>query len=147
MVAFTDNRAQWHKLKTDRTLMPSAVREIVRYASPVFHMRRTATRDTVVNGQAIRRGDKLVMWYVSGNRDESVFADPDRFDIERPGPLHVDFGAGEHTCVGNRLAEVQISMMSDALLQRMPDLRVTGRSRRMRSNFINGYLSLLAAQG
>lgn len=147
MIAFTDNPAQWRKLRDNRALMPSAVREIVRYASPVFHMRRTAMRDTVIHGQPIKRGDKVVMWYMAGNRDDKAFADPDRFDIERPGPLHVSFGSGEHTCLGNRLAEVQVGLMFDALLERMPDLRISGPGRRLRSNFINGFLQLPATQG
>lgn len=147
MVAFTENREQWRRLRDDRALMPSAVREIVRYASPVFHMRRTAMRDTVINGQALKRGDKVVLWYMSGNRDERAFAEPERFDIERPGPLHVGFGTGEHTCLGNRLAEVQIGLMFDALLDRLPNLRICGPGRRMRSNFINGYLTLPATLG
>ena len=146
MVAFTANPAQWELLAARRELMSSAVREIVRYASPVFHMRRTATRDTAIAGQAVRAGDKVVLWYMSGNRDERTFDDPERFDIERPGPLHVGFGTGEHTCLGNRLAEVQIALMFEALLERMPTLRITGPGRRMRSNFINGYLELPATR-
>lgn len=147
MVAFTENREQWRRLRDNRALMQGAVREIVRYASPVFHMRRTATRDTVVNGQALARGDKVVLWYMAGNRDELAFDEPERFDIERAGPLHVGFGTGEHTCLGNRLAEVQIGLMFDALLERMPGLRICGPGRRMRSNFINGYLHLPATLG
>lgn len=147
MVAFTEHREQWTRLRDKRELMPSAVREIVRYASPVFHMRRTAMRDTELSGQVVKQGDKVVMWYMAGNRDEAVFKDAERFDIERPGPLHVSFGTSRHTCLGNRLAEVQVGLMFDALLDRMPKLRITGAGRRMRSNFINGYLNLPAAQG
>ena len=124
--------------------MPLAVREILRYASPVLHMRRTATRDVTVNGQAVRKGDKLVLWYASGNRDETVFKAPDSFDITRDERLHLSFGTGEHTCLGNRLAEVQIALMFDALLKRFPTLRITGEGRRLRSTFINGYLALPA---
>ncbi len=145
MVAFTAQPDQWAKLAADRTLMPSAVREIVRFASPVLHMRRTATRDTELAGQAIAQGDKVVLWYMAGNRDEAAFVDPERFDIERPGPLHVGFGTGEHTCLGNRLAEMQIAIMFEALLERLPSVRITGPGRRMRSNFINGFLELPAA--
>ena len=144
MVAFTENPGQWDLLRSRPELMPLAVREILRYASPVLHMRRTATRDVTVNGQAVRKGDKLVLWYASGNRDERVFAAPDTFDITRDGRLHLSFGTGEHTCVGNRLAEVQIALMFEALLKRFPTLRVTGKGRRLRSNFINGYLALPA---
>lgn len=145
MVAFTEHRDQWEKLRSDRSLMPAAVREIVRYASPVLHMRRTATCDTQIAGVPVARGDKVVMWYMSGNRDERAFDAPERFDIERPGPLHVGFGTGEHTCVGNRLAEVQIALMFTALLDRLPGLHITGRGRRLRSNFINGFLELPAS--
>ena len=96
------------------------------------------------DGQPIKRGDKAVMWYVSGNFDEAVYDSPERFNIERAGPLHLSFGTGEHTCVGNRLAEVRVNPMFDALLERMTDLRITSRGRRLRSNFINGYLNLPA---
>jgi len=144
MIAFTQAREQWHKLRRQSNLMSSAVREIVRFASPILHMRRTATCDTRIGDQAIKHGDKVVMWYVSGNRDESVFENAQRFDIEQPRPLHLGFGTGEHTCIGNRLAEVQISLMFAALGERFPDLHITGPGRRMRSNFINGFLSLPA---
>lgn len=147
MVAFTENPEQWALLRTRPELMPLAVREILRYASPVLHMRRTATRDVVVNGQAIEKGQKVVLWYAAGNRDETVFSDPERFDITRDQRLHLSFGTGEHTCVGNRLAEVQIALMFDALIKRFPTLRITGPGRRLRSNFINGFLELPAAKG
>jgi hypothetical protein len=105
----------------------------LRYASPVFHMRRTATSDTTVNGQAIKQGDKVVLWYAAGNRDESVFTDAERFDITRNQRLHLAFGTGQHTCIGNRLAEMQIALMFEALSQRFPNLRITGAGRRLRS--------------
>jgi linalool 8-monooxygenase len=146
MVAFTENPDQWRLLGQQPALMPLAVREILRYASPVFHMRRTAMRDTEINAQPIKQGDKLVLWYAAGNRDEAVFSDPQRFDITRNQRLHLAFGTGEHTCVGNRLAEVQIALMFEALLTRLPTLRITGAGRRLRSNFINGYLQLPAAR-
>ncbi len=147
MVAFTENPDQWQLLREQPALMPLAVREILRYASPVFHMRRTATSDTTVNGQAIKQGDKVVLWYAAGNRDASVFPDAERFDISRDQRLHLAFGTGQHTCIGNRLAEMQIALMFEALSQRFPDLRITGSGRRLRSNFINGFLALPAARG
>jgi linalool 8-monooxygenase len=144
MIAFTEARDQWAQLRADPGLAAAAAREIVRWASPVLHMRRTALVDTAIGGQAIRKGDKVVMWYCAGNRDESVYENPDDFVIGRDGPFHLGFGTGAHTCLGNRLAEVQIRLVFERLVQRFPDLHICGAGRRMRSNFINGLLSLPA---
>jgi cytochrome P450 len=119
--------------------MPGAVEEIVRYVSPVIWMRRTATRDTMLNDHAIKEGDKLVLYYWSANRDETVFTDPDRFDITRKPNDHVGFGGpGPHFCLGAHLARREITVMFRALLQRLPEIRSDGEPDRLESSFING---------
>jgi methyl-branched lipid omega-hydroxylase len=116
-----------------------AVEEIVRYVSPVIWMRRTLTRDAAVNGHAYREGDKAVLFYQAANRDESVFADPDRFDITRSPNPHVGFGsAGPHFCLGAHLARREITAMLRELLTRVPDIRAAGEPDRLLSSFING---------
>jgi methyl-branched lipid omega-hydroxylase len=118
----------------------TAVDEIVRYATPVIHFRRTATEDTVVGGQKIEAGQKLVMWYCSANRDEAVFDDPFRFDVTRTmQPAQVGFGAGgPHFCLGANLARREIAVMFDELRRRMPTIEVVGEPDYLQSAFING---------
>jgi cytochrome P450 len=118
---------------------PTAVEEIVRWATPVIHFRRTATRDTSIGGQKIREGEKLVMWYNSGNRDEAVFKDPYKFDVRRAPNEHVGFGGpGPHFCLGAHLARREINVMFRHLFRRLPDLEITGEPEPLRSFFING---------
>jgi cytochrome P450 len=118
---------------------PTAVEEIVRWATPVIHFRRTATRDTTLGGQKIREGEKLVMWYNSGNRDEAVFENPYRFDVRRTPNEHVGFGGpGPHFCLGAHLARREIIVMFRHLFRRLPDLEITGAPESLRSFFING---------
>lgn len=119
-------------------LIPSAVEEMLRYVSPVMHFRRTATRDTELRGQKIRAGDKVVMWHISANRDEDVFPDADRFDVTRSPNDHVAFGFGTHFCLGANLARLEIRILFEELLRRLPDLAPAGPVARLRSNFING---------
>jgi cytochrome P450 len=118
----------------------TAVEEIVRYASPVIHFRRTATQDTDINGFQIKEGQKLVMWYNSGNRDESVFTNPHLFDVLRiPQPSQIGFGAGgPHFCLGANLARREIAVMFDEIRRRLPKMRITGEPAMLQSNFING---------
>ena len=125
----------------------TAVDEIVRYSTPVVHFRRTATEDTVVGGQAIQAGQKLVLWYCSANRDETVYADPHTFNVLRPmQPAQVGFGAGgPHFCLGANLARREITVMFDELRQRMPALHTTGEPEYLQSNFINGIKRLPCA--
>ncbi|HSR85833.1 MAG TPA: cytochrome P450 [Streptosporangiaceae bacterium] len=119
--------------------LPGAVEEIVRYVSPVIWMRRTVTRDCTLNGNDYREGDKAVLFYWSANRDESVFADPDRFDITRSPNPHVGFGAaGPHFCLGAHLARREIRVMLRELLTRVPRIRAAGEPDRLLSSFING---------
>jgi cytochrome P450 len=120
-------------------IAPTAVEEIVRWSTPVIHFRRTATRDTEISGQAIREGEKVVLWYNSANRDEAVFDDPQRFDVTRTPNEHVGFGGpGAHHCLGANLARREITVMFRELLRRLPDLEITGKPDRLRSNFIHG---------
>ena len=127
----------------------TAVEEIVRWATPVIHFRRTATEDTELAGQPIAAGDKVVLWYSSANRDERVFADPYRFDVTRPlQPAQVGFGAGgPHFCLGANLARREITVMFDELRRRVPDLRITGEPAYLQSFFINGIKRLPCAWG
>jgi cytochrome P450 len=140
LMAFQDNPDAYARLRADPRLLESAVPEIVRWQSPVAHMRRTATRDFDLGGHAIRKGDKVVMWYVSGNRDETVIADAERFVIDRDRPRqHVAFGFGIHRCLGNRLAEMQLKVVWEEILKRFERLEVVGPPRRLKSSFIKGY--------
>ena len=136
-----DQRAIWQN--DFEKVAPTAVEEIVRWASPVIHMRRTATCDTVLRGQKIKEGDKLVLWYNSGNRDEDVFEDPYRFDILRSPNDHVAFGApGPHFCLGANLARREITIIFREIFERMPDIEVVGEPVYLKSNFINGIKKL-----
>jgi methyl-branched lipid omega-hydroxylase len=127
----------------------TAVEEIVRWATPVIHFRRTATADTELSGQKIAAGDKVVLWYNSANRDERVFEDPYRFDVTRPlQPGQVGFGAGgPHFCLGANLARREITVMFEEIHRRVPDLRVTGEPAYLQSFFINGIKRLPCAWG
>lgn len=140
--AFSENPDQWQALRADRSLLKTAAPEMVRWASPVLHMRRTAMADTELGGKRIARGDKVVLWYASANRDEDVFENADRFDIARAKNPHVGFGFGQHVCVGSRLAEMQLRVAFDILADRVASFEVTGPSRRFRSNFLNGLKNL-----
>jgi cholest-4-en-3-one 26-monooxygenase len=139
LVAFFDHPDQWEKLRADRSLLPSAIEEMLRYVSPVMHFRRQASSDVVIGDQKIAEGDKVVFWHVSANRDETVFTDPNAFDIARTPNNHMAFGGGgPHFCLGANLARMEIRVMFDRLLDRMPDIRLDGEVQRLRSNFING---------
>ena len=139
MVAFFDNPGQWEWLRADRSLLPSAVEEMLRYVSPVMHFRRSATADVVIGDQKVSEGDKVVFWHISANRDETVFPDPDAFDIARTPNNHMAFGGGgPHFCLGANLARLEIRVMFDEVLRRMPEMEMTGPAQRLRSNFING---------
>jgi linalool 8-monooxygenase len=142
LIAFANNPDQWDAIRADPGLLPNAVKEMVRFASPVIHMRRTATRDTDLGGKQIRKGDKVVVFYPSGNRDAAVFPDPDRFDIARPIRQHLAFGAGTHVCVGSRLAEMQLRLAFAQMARHVRRIEIMGEPRRVRSNFINGFKRL-----
>ncbi|MCA0303657.1 MAG: cytochrome P450 [Proteobacteria bacterium] len=131
------------KVKADRGLLASFVSDLIRWQTPVIHMRRTATRDTELGGKAIRAGDKVVMWYVSGNRDETAIDDPESFRVGRPrARQHLAFGAGIHRCVGDRLAEMQLRILWEEILDRELAIEIVGPPVRLYSNFIRGIRSL-----
>ena len=141
--ALSQHPQEYQKLRDDPTLVATLVPEIIRYITPVIHMRRTATEAAELGGQHIRPGDKVVMWYVSGNRDPDAIEDPDNFIIDRPRPRqHLSFGFGIHRCVGNRLAELQLRILWEELLPRHPVIEVLAPPRRTYSNFIHGMRSM-----
>lgn len=143
LMAFADNPGEYDKLENDAALLATAVSETIRYQTPVIHMRRTATRDAELGGKTIRQGDKVVMWYVSGNRDETAIDDPETFRIDRPkARQHLSFGAGIHRCVGDRLAELQIHILWREMLKRRLRPEIVGEPVRLYSNFIRGIRSL-----
>ncbi|MFI6661586.1 cytochrome P450 [Streptomyces sp. NPDC050523] len=143
MLALLQHPEQLARLKDDPSLIPTAVEEFLRWASPVYHFRRTATRDVELGGKQVREGDKVVMWYASGNRDEQVFGNPYDFDVARENNDHVTFGKGSpHLCLGNLLARTEIRIMFEELIPRLADIRLTGDVPRVRSNFVNGIKKL-----
>ena len=143
LLALHQNPDQYRKLRDNPDLIPGMVSEIIRYVTPVIHMRRTATADAEIAGRQIRKGDKVVIWYVSGNRDPDAIEEPDRFIIDRARPRqHLSFGFGVHRCVGNRLAELQLRILWEELLPRHPVVEVMGEPQRIYSNFIHGIKSL-----
>jgi cytochrome P450 len=130
------------RLLADRTLLPTAIEEMLRFSPPVMYFRRTATQDTEIAGVPIAAGDKVTVWYPSANRDEAVFEQPDEFDIARDPNDHLAFGVGEHFCLGSHLARLEIRVMFERLLERLPDIRPNGPVRYLRSHFINGVKSM-----
>ncbi len=134
---FPDERA---KLEADPALIPNATQEIIRWQTPLAYMRRVAKRDVHFGGQFIRKGDQVVMWYASGNRDERKFDDPDAFRIDRKNARnHMSFGFGVHRCMGNRLAEMQLRILWEELLARFDRIDVVGEPEYVQSNFVKGY--------
>ena len=143
MLALIDNPDQLRTLQERPELIPAAVEEMLRWASPVYYFRRTATRDVEMHGQTIREGDKVVMWFASGNRDEAVFEDPYRFDVTRTNVDHMTFGKGSpHLCLGSNLARMEIQLMFQELLPRVKTIERAGDVQRLRSNFANGIKKL-----
>jgi cytochrome P450 len=143
LMALNEFPQEYRKLRENPGLVTSLVPEIIRWVAPVIHMRRTALADAELGGKHIKQGDKVVMWYVSGNRDPDAIEDPDKFIIDRPRPRqHLSFGFGIHRCVGNRLAELQLKILWEEILQRYPVIEVVGPARRVYSNFIHGIRSL-----
>ncbi|MEM0953605.1 MAG: cytochrome P450 [Pseudomonadota bacterium] len=131
------------KLKANPKLIPSLVSETIRWQTPLAFMRRTALQDVEMHGQRIRQGDKVAMWYASGNRDERVFEQPDDFIIDRPNVRkHVSFGYGIHRCMGSHLAELQLRILWEEMLERFERVEVVGEPRRAHSVFVRGYTSL-----
>ena len=140
ILALNQNPDQYQKLRDNPALIPNMVSETIRWQTPLAYMRRTAVQDFRLGDKLIKTGDKVLMWYVSGNRDEEVISDPNRYNIERERPRqHLSFGFGIHRCVGNRLAELQLKIIWEEILKRFPVVKVVGEPRRVYSSFVKGY--------
>ncbi len=143
VLALNQNPGEYQKLRDNPAVIPNMVSEIIRWQTPLAHMRRTATRDTVLNGKQIKKGDKLVMWYVSGNRDEEAIPNANQFIIDRPNARqHLSFGFGIHRCMGNRLAEMQLRVLWEEIMKRFRFVEVVGEPRRTFSAFVKGFTEL-----
>jgi cytochrome P450 len=143
VLALNQNPDQYAKLKANPSLIPSMVSETIRWQTPLAHMRRNALRDIELGGKQIKKGDKVVMWYVSGNRDETVIERANDYIIDRANPRHhLSFGFGIHRCVGNRLAELQLKIIWEEIMKRFSHIEVTGEPERVPSSFVKGYETL-----
>jgi len=143
VLALNQNPGEYDKLRNNLGLIPNMIPEIIRWQTPLAYMRRTATRDVQIGGKTIREGDKVAMWYVSGNRDEAVIDDPDRFWIDRPNARHhLSFGFGIHRCMGNRLAEMQLRVLWEEIMKRFRFIEITGAIERVQSSFVKGYATM-----
>jgi cytochrome P450 len=143
VLALNENPDEYQKLRNDPGLIPNMVSEIIRWQTPLAHMRRRALVDTELRGKTIRKGDKVIMWYVSGNRDEEAIDRANEFLIDRPkARQHLAFGFGIHRCMGNRLAEMQLRIVWEEIMARFSHVEVVGEPVRIRSNFVKGFSSL-----
>ena len=143
VLALNQNPDEYAKLKADPSLIPSMVSEIIRWQTPLMHMRRIATRDIELGGKTIRKGDKVVMCYLSGNHDETAIERPNEFIIDRKNPrYHLSIGFDIHRCMGNRLGEMQLRVLWEEILRRFSNAEVVGQPERVLSNFVRGYSSL-----
>ncbi|MEI8302867.1 MAG: cytochrome P450 [Burkholderiales bacterium] len=141
--ALLTHPVEYAKLRANPGLIASLVPEIIRWQTPLSHMRRTATADAELGGKQIRKGDKVIMWYLSGNRDAEAIEHPDEFIIDRARPRqHISFGFGIHRCVGNRLAELQLKILWEEILPRFPVIELAGQPERTFSNFVHGFTAL-----
>ncbi|MFK7731549.1 MAG: cytochrome P450 [Pseudomonadales bacterium] len=139
VLMLNENPGEYEKLKADPSLVPNMVSEIIRFQTPLMHMRRTATQDFEFRGKQIKEGDKVALWYVSGNRDETKLERPDEFLIDRNrARQHISFGFGVHRCMGNRLAEMQLRLVWEEILKRFDRVEVVGKPKRLKSNFVRG---------
>ncbi|MFN3236802.1 MAG: cytochrome P450 [Pseudomonadales bacterium] len=138
-----ENPAEYDKLRANPSLIPNMVAEIIRYQTPLAYMRRTALADVELRGKQIKKGDKVLMWYVSGNRDSDAIPEADKFIIDRPRARnHLSFGFGIHRCMGNRLAEMQLRILWEEIMQRFDKIEVVGDAVMVRSSFVKGYSEL-----
>ncbi len=143
VLALNENSTEYAKLRADHSLIPNMVSEIIRWQTPLAYMRRTAKVDTVLGGKHIKAGDKVVMWYASGNRDEEAIENANAFLIDRPNARkHLSFGFGIHRCMGNRLAEMQLRIVWEEIMQRFEFVEVVGEPTRIYSSFVKGYSRL-----
>jgi cytochrome P450 len=144
VLAMSQNPDQKKKLYDNPDLIPSMVSETIRWQTPLAYMRRTATRDVELGGKTIKKGEKVLMWYVSGNRDEEVIENPNAYIIDRPRPRqHLSFGFGIHRCVGNRLAELQLKILWEEIIKRFPEITVLEEPKRVPSSFVKGYAEMM----
>lgn len=143
VLALNENPGEYQKLRDDVSLIPNMVSEIIRWQTPLAYMRRTAKQDTILGGKHIKAGDKIVMWYASGNRDDEVIDQADRFWIDRPNARkHLSFGFGIHRCMGNRLGEMQLRIVWEEIMKRFHKVEVVGEPERTYSSFVKGYTKL-----
>ncbi len=143
VLALNENPGEYAKLRNNPAVIPNMVSEIIRWVTPLAHMRRTVLKDTELGGQQIKAGEKVVMWYVSGNRDERNIDRPDEFIIDRPNARrHLSFGFGIHRCMGNRLAEMQLRILWEEIQKRFHFVEVVGDPVRVPSNFVHGFTEL-----
>jgi cytochrome P450 len=143
LLALHEHPGEWAKLRANPALVDSLVPEIIRWQTPLAYMRRTCVQDTELGGKTIRQGEKVAMWYLSGNRDETAIERPDDFIVDRARPRqHLSFGFGIHRCVGNRLAELQLKILWQEILKRFPVIEVMGPPVRVRSAFVRGFSKL-----
>jgi cytochrome P450 len=143
VLALNQNPDQYAKLRKDLSVIPNMVSEIIRWQTPLAHMRRRALADVDLGGQHIRKGDKVLMWYISGNRDPEAIERPNDFIIDRPkARQHLSFGYGIHRCMGNRLAEMQLRILWEEIMKRFHTVELVGEPVRVRSNFVHGYTAL-----
>ena len=144
LLALSQNPTEFAKLRANPALVDNMVSEIIRWQTPLAHMRRTALSDSVLGGKQIKKGDNVVMWYLSGNRDEESIPNANQFIIDRPrARQHLSFGFGIHRCVGNRLAEMQLKILWEEILKRFPAIEVLSEPTRVKSTFVRGYTDLL----
>ena len=136
--ALCEHPEQFERLRSDPALLPQAIEEMLRWVTPVMQFRRTALQDTEVGGQAIRKGEKLVMYYGAANRDPRIFDDPETFDITRKPNPHLAFGTGTHFCMGSHMARLEMRVTFEELLARFPKMSLLGSPERLHSNFISG---------
>ena len=143
VVFFNENPREFEKLRNETSLIPSMVSEVIRFQTPLPHMRRTLTRDFEFKGHRMKEGDKVVLWYCSANRDEAVIKNPDSFVIDRESPRnHASFGFGIHRCMGNRLAEMQLRVLWEECLDLFESIEVQAEPKRLSNNFVRGYSEL-----
>ncbi|MEM7098291.1 MAG: cytochrome P450 [Pseudomonadota bacterium] len=143
VLALNENPGEYAKLRNNPAVIPNMVSEIIRWVTPLAHMRRTAVKDYVLGGQQIKAGDKVVMWYASGNRDERAIERPDEFIIDRArARQHLSFGFGVHRCMGNRLAEMQLRILWEEIQKRFHMIEVVGEAVRVPSNFVHGFIEM-----
>ena len=143
VLALNQNPEEYDKLRNNPELIPNMVAEIIRWQTPLPYMRRTANQDVELRGKKIRKGEQLLMWYISGNRDEEVIDNPSAFIIDRPNARHhLSFGFGIHRCMGNRLAEMQLKIVWEEILKRFHKVEVVGEPERLRSSFVRGITNL-----